>query len=119
MQALQITKLSLALPKTSQLSYCQDLVIKKLPDQNYAVLKYLVEFISLVGSSSFLAISLVSLFQVVDRSDLNKMTAANLAVVFGPNLAWPRDKTISLTCISQINTFIEYLFNNMHQVFII
>ena len=110
----------LALPKSSQLSYCQDLVIKKLPDQNYVVLKYLVEFISLVGSSSYLAISsLVSLFQVVDRSDLNKMTAANLAVVFGPNLAWPRDETISLTCISHINTFIEYLFNNMHQVFII
>ena len=94
-------------------------MIKKLPDQNYAVLKYLVEFISLVGSSSYLAMSAVSLFQVVDRSDLNKMTAANLAVVFGPNLAWPRDKTITMTCISHINTFIEYLFNNMHQVFII
>ena len=23
---------------------------------------------------------------------MNKMTAANLAVVFGPNLAWPNDK---------------------------
>jgi Rho GTPase-activating protein 1 len=91
------------LPRESRLSYCQDLMIKKLPDQNYAVLKYLVEFISLV----------------VDRSDLNKMTASNLAVVFGPNLVWPRDKTISLTCISHINTFIEYLFNTMHQVFII
>ena len=97
-------------------------MIKKLPDQNYGVLKYLVEFISLVGSSSssYLAMSKVSLlFQVFDRSDLNKMTAANLAVVFGSNLAWPRDKAVSLTCISHINTFIEYLFNNMHQVFII
>ena len=37
-----------AIPKSSQLSYCQDLVIKKLPDQNYVVLKFLVEFISLV-----------------------------------------------------------------------
>jgi len=91
------------LPKSSQLSYCQDLVIKKLPDQNYVVLKYLVEFISLV----------------VDRCDMNKMTAANLAVVFGPNLAWPNDKTMSLTSIGPINAFTEYLFSNMHQVFII
>ena len=94
-------------------------MIKKLPDQNYVVLKYLVEFISLVGSSSYLAISLVSLSQVVDRCDMNKMTAANLAVVFGPNLAWPNDKTMSLTSIGPINAFTEYLFSNMHQVFII
>jgi len=91
------------LPKSSQLSYCQDLVIKKLPDQNYVVLKYLVEFLSLV----------------VDRCDMNKMTAANLAVVFGPNLAWPHDKTMTLTSIGPINAFTEYLFSNMHQVFII
>ena len=57
-------------------NYCQDLVIKKLPDQNYVVLKYLMEFLVLV----------------TDRCDMNKMTAANLAVVFGPNLVWPNDK---------------------------
>jgi len=91
------------LPKESRLGYCQDLVIKKLPDQNYVVLKFLVEFISLV----------------VDRCDMNKMTAANLAVVFGPNLAWSNDKTMSLTSIGPINAFTEYLFSNMHQVFII
>ena len=28
------------------------------------------------------------------RCDMNKMTAANLAVVFGPNLAWSNDKTM-------------------------
>ena len=50
---------------------------------------------------------------------MNKMTAANLAVVFGPNLAWPNDKTMSLTTIGPINAFAEYLFSNMHQVFII
>eukprot|EP00092_Neocalanus_flemingeri_P033272 GFUD01036183.1.p1 GENE.GFUD01036183.1~~GFUD01036183.1.p1 ORF type:complete len:520 (+),score=159.53 GFUD01036183.1:131-1690(+) len=91
------------LPKESRLNYCQDLVIKKLPDQNYVVLKFLVEFISLV----------------IDRCDMNKMTAANLAVVFGPNLAWSNDKRMSLTSIGPINTFIEYLFSNMNQVFII
>ena len=94
-------------------------MIKKLPDQNYVVLKYMVEFISLVGSSSYLAMSLLSLSQVVDRCDMNKMTAANLAVVFGPNLAWPNDKTMSLSSIGPINAFTEYLFSNMHKVFII
>jgi hypothetical protein len=63
--------------------------------------------------------SLVSLSQVVDRCDMNKMTAANLAVVFGPNLAWPNDKTMSLTSIGPINAFTEYLFTNMQEVFII
>ena len=35
----------------------------------------------------------------VFRCDMNKMTAANLAVVFGPNLAWPNEK------VSQSSTF--------------
>ena len=55
--------------------------------------------------------SLVSLSQVVDRCDMNKMTAANLAVVFGPNLAWPNDTTMSLTYNGPINAFTEYLFS--------
>ena len=50
---------------------------------------------------------------------MNKMTAANLAVVFGPNLAWPNDKTMTLTSIGPVNAFTEYLFANMHEVFII
>jgi len=50
---------------------------------------------------------------------MNKMTAANLAVVFGPNLAWPNDKTMSLCYIGHINTFTQFLIDNMYQVFII
>ena len=38
----------LDIPRESRLNYCQDLVIKKLPDQNYVVLKYLMEFLCLV-----------------------------------------------------------------------
>ena len=34
--------------KERRLTYCKDLVIKKLPDQNYVVLKFLIEFLSLV-----------------------------------------------------------------------
>lgn len=91
------------IPRESRLNYCQDLVIKKLPDQNYVVLKYLMEFLCLV----------------TDRCDMNKMTAANLAVVFGPNLAWPNDKTMSLQYIGHINTFTQFLIDNMYEVFII
>ena len=40
-----------------RLNYARDLVIKKLPDQNYVVLKYLVEFLSLV-SPIFLYLSI-------------------------------------------------------------
>jgi len=90
-------------PRDSRLNYCQELVIKKLPDQNYVVLKYLMEFLCLV----------------TDRCDMNKMTAANLAVVFGPNLAWPNDKQMSLSFIGPINTFTQFLIDNMYEVFII
>jgi len=90
-------------PRDSRLNYCQELVIKKLPDQNYVVLKYLMEFLCLV----------------TDRCDMNKMTAANLAVVFGPNLAWPNDKQMSLSFIGPINTFTQFMIDNMYEVFII
>ena len=105
------------LSKESRLSYCQDLVIKKLPDQNYGIIKYLVLFLSLVRFSSSLDISYRSSFQVVDSADMNKMTAANLAVVFGPNLIWSKDKMTSLSSIGPINTFTEFLFSNMHKIF--
>ena len=43
----------LDLAKELRMSYCRDLVIKKLPDQNYVVLKFLVEFLSLVRTLKF------------------------------------------------------------------
>ena len=39
---------------------------------------------------------------IVFRCDMNKMTAANLAVVFGPNLAWPNDKVKVPVIFSQV-----------------
>lgn len=89
--------------KERRLLYCKDLVIKKLPDQNYVVLKFLIEFLSLV----------------VDRCDMNKMTAANLSVVFGPNLVWANDRTLSLSSIGPINAFTEFILSNMHDIFIL
>jgi hypothetical protein len=41
---------------------------------------------------------------------MNKMTAANLAVVFGPNLVWSNDKTMSLTSIGKLNVWFQVVF---------
>lgn len=76
-------------------------VVNKLPEQNYAVLKHLVEFLSLV----------------MDSSCLNKMTSSNLAVVFGPNLIWSRDRSLSLAHIAPINQFTEHMLTSQHFIF--
>ena len=106
--------------REKRLGYCQDLVIKKLPHQNYAVLKYLIHFLALVRNIDHTdSFHVGHYFQVSERSDMNKMTASNLAVVFGSNLAWPRDKIITTDYVNKINIFIEYLIKNLLQVFTI
>ncbi|XP_011299309.1 rho GTPase-activating protein 1 [Fopius arisanus] len=80
------------------------LVLEKLPEDNYQLLKYIVQFLS----------------RVMDRSDLNKMTSSNLAVVFGPNLVRaPSSVGMSLSAIGPINQFIDFLFAYQDKIFII
>lgn len=55
----------------------------------------------------------------MDRSDLNKMNAQNLAVVFGPNLIWPEREQMSLMAIGPINLFTQYLLQNQDSIFIV
>lgn len=55
----------------------------------------------------------------MERSDLNKMNAQNLAVVFGPNLVWSKDVAISLISIVPINMFVQYLLQHQNEIFII
>jgi len=76
--------------------------LSRLPELNHAVLKYLAEFLSLV----------------IDRSCLNKMTSSNLAVVFGPNLIWSADQSISLSSIGPINAFTDYLLSKQDAIFL-
>lgn len=57
------------------------------------------------------------LVKVMDRSDLNKMTASNLAIVFGPNLLWSKNKQASLTSITNINHFTEFLLRSHDLIF--
>lgn len=79
------------------------LVLEKLPLENYKVLKYIISFLS----------------RVMERSDLNKMSAQNLAVVFGPNLVWSKDVAISLVSIVPINMFVQFLLQHQNEIFII
>ncbi len=52
----------------------------ELPDENYYILKYVVNFMT----------------EVEQHSDHNKMTAQNLAIVFGPNLMWSKSQVIRI-----------------------
>ncbi|KAG7313210.1 hypothetical protein JYU34_000309 [Plutella xylostella] len=79
------------------------LILERLPLDNYKLLKYVIQF----------------LWQVQDRSCLNKMTSSNLAVVFGPNLASPPSGQMSLQAIAPINAFTDFLLENQETIFII
>lgn len=79
------------------------LILEKLPEDNYQILKYIVQFLS----------------KVMDRSDLNKMTSSNLAVVFGPNLVWAQAGQLSLSAIGPINMFTDFVLTHQDQIFII
>lgn len=79
------------------------LVMEKLPEDNYKVLKYVISFLS----------------RVMERADLNKMTSQNLAVVFGPNLIWSENVTMSLSVIGPINMFTQYLLQHHNEIFIV
>lgn len=85
-----------------KLELAKVIVLQKLPDDNYKLLKYILKF----------------LCQIIDRKDLNKMTSSNLAIVFGPNLLWSKDKCASLASISAINYFTEFLLDNYKSIFV-
>lgn len=55
----------------------------------------------------------------MERSDLNKMNAQNLAVVFGPNLVWSELFSMSLAAIGPINMFTQFLLQHHNEIFMI
>ncbi|KAK3855669.1 hypothetical protein Pcinc_037946 [Petrolisthes cinctipes] len=89
--------------KSERAGNIKQIVLERLPEDNYLVLKFIVNFLS----------------KVMDRSDLNKMTASNLAVVFGPNLVRPRGGHMSLNAIAPINLFVELMLQHHHQIFVL
>ncbi|CAF0905843.1 unnamed protein product [Adineta steineri] len=99
----ELLGLSGTLKRPDQVDIIRDLIIEKLPAQNYNVLKYLIEFLNLVAN----------------YSDTNLMTTSNLSIVFGPNLAWSEDDQMNtLANYSLINTFTEILIARYTELFL-
>ncbi|KAL3276255.1 hypothetical protein HHI36_020970 [Cryptolaemus montrouzieri] len=89
--------------KDELLRQVQILIMEKLPEDNYIVLKYIIGFLS----------------RVMERQDLNKMNAQNLAVVFGPNLVWSDNVSMSLVAIGPINMFTQFLLQHHNKIFMV
>lgn len=91
-----------SISKDERLRHVSLLIREKLPEDNYHILKFIVQFLA----------------KVMDRCDLNKMTSSNLAVVFGPNLVWSDTTQLSLSAIGPINMFVDFILTNHEQIFI-
>jgi len=90
-------------PKELQIKHAYSILVEKLPEENYKVLKYLVMFLT----------------RVMESSDLNKMNASNLAVCIGPNLLWPKDGTMNLKVVGSATHFMSFLLTYHNEIFII
>lgn len=88
------------LSKDEQIVETQRILLTELPEINYEVLKYIIEFLTWVAA----------------KSDVNKMTAPNLAIVFGPNLVWSRTQA-SISSMAQINSFAKLLIDHYEELF--
>uniref|UniRef100_A0A7N8YNN2 Rho GTPase activating protein 1 n=1 Tax=Mastacembelus armatus TaxID=205130 RepID=A0A7N8YNN2_9TELE len=89
-----------SVPSEDQVTAMKTL-IESLPEENRISLRYLITFLAEVSA----------------KSEVNKMTNSNLAVVFGPNLLWGRDNAMSLSAIGPINNFTRTLLDQQHLVF--
>ncbi|XP_021165207.2 rho GTPase-activating protein 8 isoform X1 [Fundulus heteroclitus] len=76
-------------------------MLEGLPEHNFVVVKFLLSFLHMVSQESI----------------NNKMSASNLACVFGVNLVWPRHGSISLGALTPINIFSEILIEHFDTVF--
>ncbi|KAG9491261.1 hypothetical protein GDO78_006566 [Eleutherodactylus coqui] len=76
-------------------------IAQRLPDHNYAVLKYLMCFLNMVSMENI----------------SNKMTASNLACVFGVNLVWPQEGAPSINALVPVNLFTELMIEFYPKIF--
>lgn len=86
--------------KEEQILQAKRMLTEELPEDNYAVLKYILDLLT----------------EVAAHSDKNKMTTQNLAICFGPNLIWPRGQA-SLNTMGHVNTFALLLLDNFDTLF--
>ena len=68
-----------------------------------------------MSETNFVAVKFLMKFlcSVADKSEINKMTISNLAVVFGPSLLWPQDQ-VSLLLLKQERSHF-YCVNAQHK----
>ncbi|XP_069823987.1 rho GTPase-activating protein 8 isoform X2 [Dendropsophus ebraccatus] len=76
-------------------------IAHQLPEHNFAILKYLMCFLNLVSTESI----------------SNKMTASNLACVFGVNLVWSQEGTTSINALVPVNMFTELMIQYYPMIF--
>lgn len=83
-----------------QLMEVKRILTEELPDDNYIVLKFILDL----------------LVEVAAHADKNKMTTQNLAICFGPNLIWPNGQA-SLCTVTYVNSFTQLLLDNFDLFF--
>ncbi|ELU18753.1 hypothetical protein CAPTEDRAFT_229318 [Capitella teleta] len=89
-----------SLATSEKMAEMKRLLHDELPEDNYYLLKYLMCFLT----------------EVVEKSDCNKMTDANLAIVFGPNLMWSKSQA-SLTSMGYVNSCAQQLIAHYDTLF--
>jgi Rho GTPase-activating protein 1 len=89
---------------TDKVEVARDLINKKIPKENFDLLKYLLGFLALVSQNS----------------DKNKMNSKNLSIVFGPNMLWAPASNLnefSLIQVEMINNFVDLLIRFQSDIF--
>ena len=86
----------LSLPQNQRLQALRK-VVHDLPEPNYNNFRYLVKFLS----------------KLTEKSDINKMTTSNIAIVVGPNLLWQEgDAGASMASSGSISNLFEMIVSN-------
>ncbi|XP_061175332.1 rho GTPase-activating protein 17-like isoform X6 [Saccostrea echinata] len=76
--------------------------IRKLPEQNYNNFRYLIKFLA----------------KLAEKSDENKMTPSNIAIVIGPNLLWSEgDNGPNMVTSGTISNMIELFITHCNWFF--
>ena len=75
---------------------------ENLPEDNYILLQYIMNF----------------LHEISKKAEQNHMTPSNLAIVFGPNLIWPKNDQVSLSSLAPINNFTQILIEHTPVIFL-
>jgi hypothetical protein len=89
-----------SLEEDERLIEMRRILTDELVEDNYFILKYVVNFLT----------------EVVEKSEVNKMTAQNLAIIFGPNLMWSKSQA-SLVSLGYVNACVLLLISHYHDLF--